>query len=348
MYAGYEERELRFSREKEQRKNLLASRGLSVPGNEDVILGLFDGERLLATGALVGNIIEGVAVLPEMEGEGASAKLVGSLLKKAEERGFGHLFLFTKPQEASRFIGLGFSEVVGTEEAALLEWGRPDVEDYKKTLREAAETRAHPSSCIVINGNPFTKGHRHLIETALAHSKNLYVPVVEEDLSEFPFDVRFRLVREGTADLSGVTVLEGGPYLVSSATFPSYFTREERLGAVHAQLDTTLFARHIAPALMIDRRFVGEEPYSPVTAAYNAAMKSILPAWGVEVVEIPRLQVKGKLVSASSVRRLICEDNLSDVEPLVPPATWRYLTSEEAVPVLEKIRNSRARSIIDH
>ena len=113
------------------------------------------------------------------------------------------------------------------------------------------------------------------------------------------------------------------------------------MSAVHAGLDVEIFARHIVPSLGIGRRFVGEEPYSPVTAAYNSTMKSVLPMHDVEVVEIPRLAFGGDAISASRVRDLIGENRLADVEPLVPSSTWRYLSSGEAAPIIAKIKCSR-------
>lgn len=332
------ERTLQFSSELVAREKLLVSRGLSIPGREDLILGIFDDERMIATGSLVGDVVEGVAVDAGREGEGLSSQVVGSLIQRAGEKGIWHLFLFTKPREASLFKDLGFSSIASTAEAVLLEWGRPDVEDYKSDLRRQAGEALPDVSCVVVNCNPFTRGHRHLVETASSQSAHLFILVVEEDRSVFPFDVRYRLIREGTADFSNVTVLKGGRYIVSSATFPSYFTHEERHAAVHAALDVELFARHIAPPLGVSRRFVGQEPFSPVTDIYNRAMKTALPGYGIDLVEISRLEANGQAISASRVRRLIAEGRLDDVQPLVPAVTWRYLMSEESRPVRAKIR----------
>jgi [citrate (pro-3S)-lyase] ligase len=191
---------------------------------------------------------------------------------------------------------------------------------------------------VVVNCNPFTVGHRYLVERAAAASERLYVLVVREDRSEFPFEVRFRLVREGVSDLENVVVLSGGEYCVSAATFPSYFTREEELASVHAALDLTIFAARIAPALSVKKRFVGTEPFSPVTNIYNETMKDLLPRWGIEVEEVKRLEIDGEPVSASRVRALLREGQMEKVKALVPPSTWRWFASPEAVPILERLR----------
>ena len=83
-------------------------------------------------------------------------------------------------------------------------------------------------------------------------------------------------------------------YLVSRATFPAYFIRdEEHADEVRSDIDIGLFAERIAPALNIKKRFVGDEPYSPVTDAYNRRMKELLPEHGIELIEIRKIQGGG-------------------------------------------------------
>ena len=362
---GLEERPLRTASELAERAALLASRGLTVPEGEGLVLGLYQGERLVATGTLVRNVLQGIAVDAGSEGEGAAAAIVSSLIKRAIDRDIGQLFLFTTFEEAPRFASLGFSLIAGVPRgAALLEWGSEGIESFLGALRGVARARPRRAGAVVVNCNPFTAGHRALIEYAAAHSPWLYVLVVEEDRSLFPFEVRLRLIREGTADLENVTVFAGGPYIISSATFPTYFIRPDREEAaqkavgMHAALDLVTFRSRIAPELGVARRFVGTEPYCDTTSVYNETMKAVLPAteaaemerWGlepgtpsVEVVEIPRYEIDGEAVSASKVRDLIRAGRLSDVERLVPPSTWKWLCGVEAAPILEKIRHSDSR-----
>ena len=57
-----------------------------------------------------------------------------------------------------------------------------------------------------------------------------------------------------------------------SATFPDYFLKDQsRAGEVWTELDLAVF-RRLAEKLGITRRFVGSEPFCPVTDAYNRAM----------------------------------------------------------------------------
>ena len=115
--------------------------------------------------------------------------------------------------------------------------------------------------------------------------------------------------------------MPGGPYCISSATFPSYFTRQQDRVAVHAELDLDLFARQAA-ALGVTRRFAGTEPYCPATSAYNETMQRVLPPHGIEVVLLPRLEQDGQAISASRVRSLLEEGRFEEAEsPSKAPKT---------------------------
>lgn len=359
---GLEERILRTESEFAQREALLNSRGLALPEDEEFVIGLYAGDRLVATGALVRNILQGIAVAADYEGEGAAAAIVSSLLKRAVAQGITQIFLYTTSDEAVRFESLGFSLIAAVPHgAALLEWGHQGIDMYLASLRELAAAKPDNAGAVVVNCNPFTRGHRALIEYAASHTPWLYVLVVEEDRSLFPFNVRFRLIKEGTADLQNVSIVKGGPYIISSATFPTYFIRPEneelhqKAIRMHASLDVTVFRKHIAPALRVTTRFVGTEPYCPTTSVYNETMKAILPARAtdafdfgpcsppVELQEIPRFEIDGRAVSASRVRDLIREGRIPEVEKLVPPTTWNWLASAEALPVIKKIQSSSSR-----
>ncbi len=308
----------------EQAAALLAACGLSAPQAVDYTAGVFceDG-RLAACGSLKGDMIQGVAVDPQFQGEDLTAKVVTQLVGRAGAAGYRSLYLFTKPEKAGQFAGLGFRLAAAARPyAALLEWGEAGIRQYVKQLEgfraeaEAAENGAErqsgmsdkPAGCLVMNCNPFTKGHRYLTEQAAKACRHVFILVVEEDASLFSFADRLAMVKAGTADLPGVTVIPGGRYAVSSLTFPSYFTKEENLAAAHAAIDAELFASQIAPALGVTVRFVGTEPFSPVTEIYNQTLKKRLPKAGILLNEIPRLTSRGQAVSATSVRHLLMEE----------------------------------------
>lgn len=355
---GWEERLLRGRDELAARERLLEASGLAVPGGEEAILGLYEGERLIATGALVGAVLQGIAVAPDARGEGAAAAILSSLIALAVARGREQLFLFTQAREAARFETLGFSLVAsaGPDGAALLEWGSRGIDRWLAKARALAEGKPGRAGAAVVNCNPFTLGHRALLENAAARVPWLYVLVVEEDRSLFPFATRLELVRRGVADLPNVSVIAGGPYVISSATFPTYFIRPDtdegdrasKAIELHAALDLTIFRSHIAPALRVTDRFVGTEPYCATTASYNRIMKALLPAESgfgapVRVHEMRRFEREGAAVSASKVRDLIRAGNLEAVKAIVPETTWAWLSSPDAAPIIERVKRSDSR-----
>ena len=122
-----------------------------------------------------------------------------------------------------------------------------------------------------------------------------------------------------------------GDYIISAATFPSYFLREDDdVTTIQARLDARIFKEYIAPALGITKRYVGHEPYSAATAIYNEALQqefAIAPPLALEIVE--RLRADGAYISASRVRELIAAGNLDAVRPLVPPTTFAFLQGGE-------------------
>lgn len=182
---------------------------------------------------------------------------------------------------------------------------------------------------IVMNCNPFTLGHRYLIETCAEKCDMLIVFVVQEDKSFFPFEDRIRLVKEGCGDLENVCVVGSGKFVLSSLTFSEYFNKSELQDrVVDSSEDVTLFANEIAPAANIRVRFVGTEPLDTVTNQYNRTLEAILSRHGIGFEEIPRLEKDGNVISASRVRRLLEDKNWELIWELVPDTTFSYLTEE--------------------
>ena len=195
------------------------------------------------------------------------------------------------------------------------------------------------NGAVVMNCNPFTLGHRHLVETAARQVDNLYLFVVREERSHFPFAVRFRLVKEGVRDIRNVILLDTSDYVVSSATFPSYFLkRDDPISRIQMELDLTLFAHRIAPFFRISQRFIGTEPCCSMTHSYNETMKRLLPHYGIGVVEVARKESADGVISASRVRDFLKSDDFASLEGHVPGTTLAYLRSVEAGPILEKLR----------
>lgn len=331
-------------REKERVEALLALHGLIYEGTPDCTILIEDSdENLVATAGIQDNVVKMVAVDPEWQDAGLAGIVISKVLQYAGENGIFHLFVYTKPDMADKFASMGFHELARVDSAVLLESGQPSAEDYCAMLKSQRFTAASgPFGAVVVNCNPFTLGHRYLIETAAERCGGLYVIVVQEDVSVFPFKDRMRLVREGVKDILNVRVLPSGDYAVSRATFPTYFLKDRGVDAVsgiQAELDVTLFANLFVPALSLSIRFVGTEPFCATTEIYNKAMKKILPAYGVEVVEILRANdPSGTAISASRVRKAIKDGDCDILKMLLPEVTLDYLASEEGRHVAERLR----------
>ena len=208
------------------------------------------------------------------------------------------------------------------------------LDNLKKDMREGKEIAS-----LIMNANPFTLGHQYLVEKAASENDILHLFIVSDDSSLVPFKVRKKLVIEGTKYLKNICYHETGDYIISSATFPSYFQKDE-VAVIESQanLDIEVFTR-IAKALNINRRYVGEEPNSLVTNIYNQTMLKKLPENNIECVIVPRKKYSDKVISASTVRQIIKNGNLEDLKNLVPETTYSYFLSDEAKPVIDKIRS---------
>ena len=180
---------------------------------------------------------------------------------------------------------------------------------------------------IVMNCNPFTLGHRYLIEQSAEKVTKLFVFVVEEDKSVFPFIDRMELLRLGTSDLGNVEIIPSGKFIISTLTFVDYFGKSDLQDmTIDPSMDVRLFGQYIAPKLGINMRFAGDEPLDKVTRQYNEAMARILPEYGIDFGVLPRKEVDGNVISASRVRELLAERNFSEIAKLVPATTLAYLT----------------------
>ena len=179
---------------------------------------------------------------------------------------------------------------------------------------------------IVMNCNPFTLGHRYLIETAAGQVDYLIIFVVEENKSYFDFEDRIRLVKAGTDHLKNVLVVPSGSFIISTRTFPGYFVKDNPKEVnIDSSEDVQIFAKYIAPQFFITKRFVGEEPFDRVTRLYNETMKQILPNYGIEIIEIPRKETDDGVISASKVRKALENDEFDKIEKMVPESTLEFL-----------------------
>ncbi len=322
-------------------EKLLLQEGIRRDKNLDYTCAVYDEDyNVIATGSCFGNTLRCMAVSHEHQGEGLMNEIVSHLVQYEYNRKISHLFLYTKCNSAKFFGDLGFYEIVRIENQIVFMENRPA--GFSSYLEELAATKVDGEkiAALVLNANPFTLGHLYLIEKAAAENDFLHVFMVSEDASLVPFEIRRKLIIEGTAHLKNLIYHNTGPYIISNATFPSYFQKDD--SAViesHANLDLSVFVR-IAKTLGINRRYVGEEPKSLVTGIYNEIMKEKLPENGIQCIVVPRKEENGEVISASNVRQAIKNGELEKIKNLVPDSTYKFFTSPAAANVIEKIQST--------
>ena len=291
----------------------------------DTAFGLRDAAgRLIGFGGRAGDVLKCFAFDDAYRGQALLDPVITELITDAFHAGIEDLLVYTKARYGELFTNFGFSFVADTDTVHLLHRGRHTPEKAMDALQ--IDIPADKSvGAVVMNANPFTKGHRALVQHAATRVDRLIVFVVEHDASFYPFADRIRLVREGLEDLSNVIVVPSTRYMISAATFPSYFLKEKEQGQQeHAKLDAAVFLRWFVPRFRIEWRFVGEEPSDRTTAGYNQALLEILPpACSVRV--IPRKRENDAVISASTVRAAIREGNWLLVRSMVPESTYAYL-----------------------
>lgn len=323
-------------------KKFLNQNDLDLDENVDYTLVIRHDDKIKGTCSKAGSVLKCFAISEELRGEGMSEKLITELNNKLFEEGIYHSFIFTKPKNVPIFKGLNYKLVCEVEKVALLESGLSDIHKYLDRIEKEYDlSEKKDRAAIVMNCNPFTLGHRYLIEAASKLSEEVLVFIVQEDKSLFPFDVRYSLVREGVKDLSNVKVIKGGEYIISSVTFPAYFLREENeILRAYTSLDSEIFLKYFCERFNITKRFVGEEPFCNVTNIYNETLQNKFKNYGKELVVINRKENKGEKISASTVRKLIKDDNMMKVKEIVPKVTYDFLCSQEGSAIIEKIKYS--------
>ena len=300
-------------------------------------------DEIVAGGGLKGGVIKCVAVADGHKGEAVANQIVSHLIAQANADGHQCVKLFTKPQNRQMFESMSFRLLAEAPKAILMETGIGGIKRYCEELRVKSEERRvksedmPQSGIIIMNCNPFTLGHRYLIEQAAQQVDTLYILVVREDCSMFGYDERKAMIVRGVAHINNVVVCDGSEYSISATTFPTYFLKcLSDASDTQMTLDIDLYRRHIAPALGATVRFVGTEPDDPLTRRYNELMKSMLP----DVREVARLEKSGVVVSASRVRKAIVENHLAQAARLVPPTTVPYIVAHMATRALKAELNT--------
>ena len=309
----------------------LTKMGLGVDADVELFVIAYSGFDIVGCGGLAGNTLKSVAVDEAHQGNGLSTKLLTELVTQAYDLGRYNLFIYTKPENYQMFHNAGFYLLTSVKNrVVLLENSKSRLKRYCNklaTLRQPGEK----IGSIVMNANPFTYGHRYLVERASKECDWVHLFVVKEDRSFFTYEDRLNMIRAGVEKFGNVIVHPGSDYMISRATFPSYFLKDEGVvNYCHTAVDLQLFRDYIGPALGITHRFVGTEPICKVTRFYNQQMQQwlttpTLTSDPISLVELPRCEEGEFPISASLVRSCLFQNRWEDIQKLVPPTTYAYL-----------------------
>lgn len=337
----YDKRQIITSSQKLEYANLLKLEELDFEEVEYSV-GLYDDNILVGAMSLDNNCIKMATTKNSYAGEGVAATLVSDIIKYAYEKGLDNIFVYTKVNNEYLFNNLGFSTIVKTSNIVFLESKLHGIDIYCKQL--SLLQKSGNIASLVMNLNPITLGHLYLIEYACTNYDYVHLFIVKEDKSVFKYEVRLELLQKATKEFNNLIIHPGSDYIISSATFPTYFIKsKDEIPDIYAKLDAEIFAQHICKALNINARIVGTEPYSKTTNMYNNILKSVLSNYNVSVVEINRLEDMKKAISASTVRQLLKEERFDEIKDIVPITTYNYLISDDAKEIIAKLKKSDSR-----
>ena len=316
-------------------ERFLADNGLRLENVDYYAVATDDDGNIIVGGGLQGNVIKCIAVGAAARETGLSNKLISHLITMATQQGAETIKVYTKPENLTVFQSMGFTAIAKSPCAVLMENGVKGISNYTSYLKRVRGDRPEGAAAIVMNANPFTLGHRYLVEQAATMAPTLYVIAVREDRSMFSYAERLAMIQAGCEGLDNVVVVEGSDYAISELTFPTYFLKQVTDATdTHITLDLDLFTTHIAPALGVTTRIVGSEPIDVLTARYNELMQELLPQRGITVKTVERLMKDGQVVSATRVRQAIADGALSHGVELVPPTTVPHLIAHLATEAL--------------
>lgn len=324
-----------YGKEREELIDFLKEQGLDYDEQISYTVALVDEDRIIATGSSYQNILKCIAVLPDYQGQNLLGTVMTNLISHLYENGITHFFGFTKPKNKDIFCNMGLHPIAETENILLLENRRNGLKKYIGNLEK--ETKAamdlgkaneekEEIGAIIANCNPFTLGHRYLIEQAARQCKWLHIFILSQEQTFLTTKERYDIVKNAVADIDNIILHQTSDYLISPVVFPTYFIKDKvNAFTMNCKLDIQIFCESIAKQLNITRRFVGSEPTCAVTSQYNLCLKQELPRNGIMVTELERKTTNGVIISASTVRKYVKDGQFEQLEKMLPKEVLQYL-----------------------
>jgi len=321
------------SKSLEKIKILLENQGLIFEDKVTHTIGVYDQDQLVATGSLYENVIKMIAIDQNYQGENLTATVMTALVQKLHEQRIEKYFLFTTPKNESIFKPFSLSLILKNDDIVLFENDVETITEKLASINQKLNLNKGQTAAIVMNCNPVTYGHLYLIRMCSMENENVIIFLVEENKSIFPFDVRYNLLKMATKDFENVHIVPSTQYIISRATFPTYFLKELNAASrAFMRLDIAIFMKYFMPIFKIDKRYVGEEPLDATTNAYNETMKEMLQD---RLVIVKRLEHDGSAVSASRVRKMALHHDLHGIKEIVPTSTYKFLKSKKGLALFD-------------
>lgn len=302
-----------------------------------------ENEEIVATVSKYKNIIKCFAIKESLRGIGLSNTLLTKIRNELFNQNYVSSKVFTKLNNLDLFEGMGYSVVSKTDNVILLEQGSDIEKVTDDIIRENNIDVTKNNAMIVMNCNPFTLGHRYLVEYASKKSETVLVFVLQENESFFPFDIRYMLAKKGVEDLTNVKVIPSTDYIISSSTFPTYFLKnKDSMIKEYAMLDSNIIATKFCKKMNITKRYLGKEPLCELTNEYNKVVKEIFTKHDIEVEIIDRLKTEdNETISASKVRKILKEGLKENLDKFLQKTTIEYLNSTCIKEIIENNDRNR-------
>jgi [citrate (pro-3S)-lyase] ligase len=330
-------KEVILENERNEQIEFLHSYHLDYEWDIDYAILLYDKDEVVGTASLSNNVMKCFLVREDYKNMNLTNKMFHHLEEILNEKGINHFFVFTSPENEKIFISLNMHKIVETMNTVLFEGGK-NITNVLMDLKKEYKVSDNKKACVIINANPMTNGHMYLIETASKENEEVLVFVVSEDISSFPFEDRFDIIKKATQHLENVIVLPTLSYLVSKLSFPKYFLKEDQLiNEEQTLVDVLVYKKYYRKIFTINKRYLGEEPYSFNTNKYNETLVNYLNGH-IEIVK--RKEHLNKPISASLVRQLIKSEHLNRIREYVPQATMNYFETEKGKKTIKRIQSS--------
>ncbi|QQK08103.1 hypothetical protein [Miniphocaeibacter halophilus] len=307
-------------------ENFLSKQELRLDKIDSVYVVYDEVGEIIASTGKYRNIIKLIAVDNRYRNRNITNMTISKIIEELFLEGYSNYFIFTIKKNVDLFNDFGFKIVSDTGEVVLLHRGKNDIyerlnkyEDVKKKIEKFIV------GTIVMNANPFTKGHEFLVKKALEDVEKLLIFVVEENDSFFSFNDRLTMTKNALKNYENIFILPSTEYVISNSTFPTYFIKDiSKIHKEYAKLDILIFKQYFIPYFNIQKRFIGKEKLDKSTEIYNNVMQELLKDI-VEVKEVERKEINGEIISASSVRKYYKEGNFRKIKKIVPESTYKFL-----------------------